>query len=160
MSVLGEVFLSADEKTRFSGKPYRIIEDRYPRCGPLGGVYAALCACKTPLLFVVSCDMPFVTGEAGRMLQGRMGPDTGAAVPVETNGRVHPLCAVYRREDAPVLLEQLQTGNFRMRDALDRLRTVYVPAEGLPMGPRSLCNLNTPEEYRAAVRRYSEGQKR
>ena len=86
------------------------------------------------------------------MLQGFMDPGAGAVVPVEEDGRVHPLCAVYRRDAAPVLLEQLQSGNFRMRDVLGRLRTVYVPAEELPMGSRILCNVNTPEEYREVSR--------
>ena len=148
LSVLGEVYLSADSKSRFSDKPYPIIEDRYPDCGPLGGVCSALQFCGTPLLFVVSCDMPFVTGEVGRVLQGFMEPDAGAVVPVEADGRVHPLCAMYRGDAAPVLLKRLQSGNFRMRDALGCLRTVYVPAEELPLGSRVLCNVNTPEEYR------------
>ena len=150
LSVLGEVFLSVDSKSRFSDKPYPIIEDRYPDCGPLGGVCSALLFCRTPLLFVVSCDMPFVTGEVGRVLRDRMEPGAGAAVPVEADGRVHPLCAVYCRDAASVLLEQLQSGDFRMRDALGRLRAVYVPAEKL--GSRVLCNINTPEEYREVSR--------
>ncbi len=152
LSVLGEVFLSVDSKSRFSDKPYPMIEDRYPDCGPLGGVCSALLFCKTPLLFVVSCDMPFVTGEVGRVLQGLMEPGAGAVVPVEADGRVHPLCAVYCGDVVSVLLEQLRSGNFRMRDALGRLRTVYVPAEELPMKSHILCNVNTPEEYREVSR--------
>lgn len=152
LSALGEVFLSVDSESRFSGKPYPIIEDQYPDCGPLGGVCSALLVCRAPLLFVVSCDMPFVTGEVGRVLQSRMEPGAGAAVPVETDGRVHPLCAVYSRDIISVLLEQLRSGNFCMRDALGRLRAIYVPAEELPMGRRVLCNINTPEEYREVSR--------
>ena len=151
LSALGEVFLSTDRKERFSGKPYPVAEDRYPGCGPLGGVCSALLACGTPFLFVVCCDMPFVTGEAGRMLQSRLGPG-GAAVPKEDTGQIHPLCAVYRKDTLPALLGQLQTGNFRMRDALDRLQAVYVPAEDLPGGSRVLCNINTPGDYKKAKR--------
>lgn len=151
LSALGEVLLSADRKTRFAGKPWPIVEDQYPDCGPLGGVCSALLACKTPLLFVVSCDMPFITWETGGMLRDCLGRND-AAVPVEFDGRVHPLCAVYRKDAAPVLLRQLQTGNFRMRDALSRLQAAYVPAGDLPGGSRSLCNVNTPEEYRKVSR--------
>lgn len=149
LSALGEVFLSADSKERFSGKPYPVAEDRYPDCGPLGGVCSALLACGTPLLFVVCCDMPFVTGAVGRMLQSRLGQG-GAAAPLGEDGRRHPLCAVYRKDAVPALLGQLQAGNFRMMDALDRLRAVYVPAEELPGGSRVLYNVNTPDDYRKA----------
>jgi len=148
LSVLGKVFLSADRESRFSGKPYPVVEDRYPNCGPLGGICSALPVCGTPLLFVVSCDMPFVTGEVGRKLQGSMDRDDAAVVPRESDGRIHPLCAVYRKDALPMLLERLQAGNLRMRDALRCLRTVYVPAADLPGGSRVLCNINTPEEYR------------
>lgn len=150
LSVLGEVFLAADKKERFPGVPYTVVEDRYPDCGPLGGVCSALLACTTPFLFVVCCDMPFVTGEVGRVLQSRLEAG-GAAVPREKTGWSHPLCAVYRRDAVPELLRQLQIGNFRMRDALSRLCVVYVPAEDLPGGSRVLYNVNTPEDYRKAI---------
>ena len=146
LSALGEIFLSADSGTHFEEKPWPVVVDQYPGCGPLGGVCSAMEACKTPLLFVVSCDMPFVTGQTGRLLQSRMEPGVDAAVPRDGSGRIHPLCAVYRRDAAPILRRQLQSGNLRMRDALECLRTLYV--QDLP--GRVLCNVNTPEEYRKA----------
>ena len=38
-----------------------VIEDRFPDCGPLGGIHAALCATQTDLNLVLSVDMPLMT---------------------------------------------------------------------------------------------------
>lgn len=151
LSDLDEVYVSVDRADRFSGRACRVVEDRYPGGGPLGGLCCALLACKTPLLFAAACDMPLVTGALARALRERVTPHTQAAVPLDASGRVHPLCAVYRRSAAPSLVRQLQCGNLRLRSALSCLDTVYVPAWELPGGEMCLANLNTPGEYGALL---------
>src|SRR5690242_654493 len=37
------------------------VPDLHPQWGPLGGIHAALTACKTGWCIVVACDLPFVT---------------------------------------------------------------------------------------------------
>jgi CTP:molybdopterin cytidylyltransferase MocA len=39
----------------------RVVRDRVPACGPLGGLDAALAAARHDALVLVACDMPFVT---------------------------------------------------------------------------------------------------
>src|SRR5207245_11522756 len=39
----------------------RMIRDIVPGCGPLGGLHAALTAALGDAVFVVACDMPYVT---------------------------------------------------------------------------------------------------
>src|SRR5438552_1000073 len=39
----------------------RTIRDIVPGCGPLGGLHAALTAAREDAVFVVACDMPYVT---------------------------------------------------------------------------------------------------
>ena len=152
LSELGDVFLSTSRENLARAGAHPAVVDAYPDCGPLGGLCTALSACKTPLLLTVSCDMPFVTARLGAALASRLTDDVQAVVPREASGRMHPLCAVYRRDTLSPFLDQLRTGNYRMRDALRQIRTLYVPAQTLPGGTRSLTNINTPEEYHAALR--------
>src|SRR5215213_10302058 len=39
------------------------VADVYPQWGALGGLHAALAACKREWAIVVACDLPFVTAE-------------------------------------------------------------------------------------------------
>jgi molybdopterin-guanine dinucleotide biosynthesis protein A len=51
------------------------------------------------------------------------------------------------------MVQQLQSGDFRLVNALRRMNTVYVPAETLPGGETVLANLNTPNEYAALLKK-------
>ena len=69
------------------------VPDIYPQWGALGGLHAALTACRREWAVVVACDLPFVTAELFQHLAGlRM--DHEAVVPVQPDGRPQPLSAL------------------------------------------------------------------
>jgi molybdopterin-guanine dinucleotide biosynthesis protein A len=105
------------------------------------------------LAFVVSCDVPFVsTAVAGGLLS--LAAEYDVVVP-RWEGRLHPLQAIYRSALAPLLAEQLAAGRRRPVDLYERVRTRYVEEDELrawdPTG-QTFVNMNTPEEYQAALR--------
>jgi molybdopterin-guanine dinucleotide biosynthesis protein A len=134
----------------------RVVEDRIPGAGALGGLYTALMDATTDCVFVLACDMPFV-GEAlvTRLVEGAARAE--AVVPRDASGR-HPLCACYQRSVAARLRARLDAGRVRVQDALDDLRVDEVgPAElaALDPGGLQLLNVNTPDvlaRARAAAR--------
>src|SRR5829696_8721619 len=71
------------------------VADVYPQWGALGGLHAALSACKREWAIVVACDLPFVTAELFSFLAGKR-LDHDAVVPVQQDGRPQPLAALYR----------------------------------------------------------------
>src|SRR5437870_400796 len=73
----------------------RVIRDIVPGCGPLGGLHAALTAALGDAVFVVACDMPYVTAAFADYLFSLAG-DAQIVVPRTERG-YHPLCAVYAR---------------------------------------------------------------
>ena len=76
------------------------------------------------------------------------------AVPC-VNGFLHPLAAAYRVEVLPVVRAMLAANRLRMTDLFDLVTTRTIGAEELiDADPElaSLRNLNTPEEYEAALR--------
>lgn len=122
------------------------VPDLFPSCGPLGGLHALLAACRSDALLVVSCDLPLFRRELGLFLIGQLTETDRAAVPVTRDGRVHPLCGVYRKALLPELESRLRAGDRRMMSLLDAVSARRVPLKGTPFPERWLANINTPED--------------
>lgn len=122
------------------------VFDLYPDHGPIGGLHAALSACRSDALLFVTCDMPLFQYSLAQLLccEMNMRP-CDAVVSVTADGRIHPLCGVYRKSALPILENQIVSGQNKMMKLLDRLHVTYVPL------PHSLeiqvLNINTPEDY-------------
>jgi molybdopterin-guanine dinucleotide biosynthesis protein A len=134
-----------------------VVRDLYESLGALGGIHAALSACRAPLALVVSCDLPFVTRELFERLLSLQTDDADAVAPVQPDGRPQPLCALYSAATCARVAEELiRTGELRPRELLRRVRTRWVAfAElaDLPHSARFFENVNTPEEYEKAKSR-------
>ena len=126
----------------------RVIADIVPGCGPLGGLHAALTSARGDVLFLVACDMPYVSSAFVEHLLSLAG-EADAIVP-QTERGYHPLCAVYTRACLEPAAAQLADRRLKMLDLLDRVRVRVVPLEeirrfGAP--DRLLANVNTPADY-------------
>jgi molybdopterin-guanine dinucleotide biosynthesis protein A len=134
-----------------------VVEDLRAGLGALGGLHAALASCRAEWAAVVACDLPFVTGEFLARLLSECTDETDAVVPTQEDGRVQPLCALYR---AGVCLERVEAliraGELRPRVLLTRVRSRLVAFEelrGLKGSARFFLNVNTPEDYARALGR-------
>jgi molybdopterin-guanine dinucleotide biosynthesis protein A len=120
--------------------------------------------------FVSACDAPLLTAAfVRRVVEGigrtrsvsdgveattpsltlRVRPD--AAVP-RVGGFLHPLAAAYRLTVLPHVRQLLAANTFRLQSLFDHVPTRFLDADELP-DLDSLRNLNTPDEYAAAVAR-------
>lgn len=71
LSWFEEKLIARGNNSRFSESietEWTVIPDLYPDHGPIGGIHAALAACESDALFVVTCDMPFVKSSMARKL--------------------------------------------------------------------------------------------
>lgn len=134
-------------------KLWQHVPDVYPGWGALGGLHAALDACRTEWAIVVACDLPFVTGELFVRLAS-LGEDFEAVIPVQPDGRQQPLCALYRREPCAKVSEELiESGERRPRALLQKVKTRRVAAHelsDLQGSAHFFMNINTPEDYSQA----------
>jgi molybdenum cofactor guanylyltransferase len=126
----------------------RVIADIVPGCGPLGGLHAALTSARSDVLFLVACDMPYVSSAFVEHLLSLAG-EADVVVP-QTERGYHPLCAVYTRACLEPAAAQLADRRLKMLELLDRVRVRVVPIEeirhfGTP--DRLLANVNTPADY-------------
>jgi molybdopterin-guanine dinucleotide biosynthesis protein A len=137
-----------------AGSNLPVVPDVFRDCGALGGLHAALKACRASWAAVVSCDLPFVTGELLSRLATRATPAHDAVAPRQTDGRVQPLCALYRPAVCLARAEELlRAGELRPRVLLQHVRTrLVLPVEldDLPNSDLLLMNVNTPDDFARA----------
>jgi len=150
--VFPEVFLVGNNKEmyRFLGLP--VVSDVYENCGPLAGIHAALLAARTPYVFVVACDMPFLNPKLiSALLTGVSGWDV--VVPKINASYVEPLCAVYGKDCLPVAEEHLQKGIYKVSAFYPRVRVKYVDLGTLCafVPEEDFFNVNTPEDVQKAA---------
>ena len=147
------VMISYGEKVHREYEDCKIVRDIYPDCGPIGGLHAGFRESDSEKIMVAACDMPFLGIELYRFLidemereEKRRGCLLGGVVPM-SDGRIHPLAAVYRKGMGVILEEQIAVGEYRLRKALERLEILYVDVSKNPEMCRMLRNINTVEEY-------------
>ena len=132
-----------------------VVRDVFEDAGALGGLHSALTHARATWALVVSCDLPFVTGELLARLVSYSG-GVEAVAPVQEDGRPQPLCALYAREPCLEVSERmLREGELRPRVLLKRVETFWVGFEKLSdLAGRELFfrNVNTPADYDEARR--------
>lgn len=154
----GEVWVAAAAEEPGSGGPKvatpvapagaRLLPDEASGAGPLAVLHGALVRLARPVLFV-ACDLPFLDpGDLRALATAEPGAD---AVLLEDDRGAQPLAGCYRPPLVPAIADLRARGESSMQAllAVARPRTRRA-AERFP-GCSPLANLNTPEEYAAAL---------
>lgn len=130
----------------------RVVTDRYPGCGSLGGIYTGLSASLAPWILLVACDMPFLNARLlRRLIAMRRGVD--AVVPC-LEGRPEPLHALYSKTCLVPMERMLQAGQLKIAPLFEAVRVRYVGEETIDrIDPdhRSFFNVNSPADVEEAL---------
>jgi molybdopterin-guanine dinucleotide biosynthesis protein A len=130
-----------------------VFADEQSGIGPLEAIRTAMANSATSQFFLVGCDLPFVTAELFRFLLSIAG-DHQAVVPIGADGKLEPLCAVYRAEALPIVTKLIAKGDRKVSRLFDPTSTRFVVFEELRHLKRSELffeNINTPEDYARAA---------
>lgn len=124
--------------------------DVHKNWGALGGVHAAISACRADWALVVACDLPFVTAALFARLAS-LRDDFDAVAAIQSDDRPQPLCALYRTVPCLTMAERLiNSGERKPVALLQSIRTRWVlfsELEDLPGAQRFFDNINTPQDY-------------
>lgn len=133
----------------------RIITDYFPSKGPLSGMHAALSLARNSDVWIVGCDMPFISPKAAQALWDmKKSAKCDATVPV-IDGKTHPLHGIYSKGCADAISALLLAGEYKV---MEMLRMIYwqeasdsfFQERGINLG--FTTNVNTPEDYESAIR--------
>ena len=143
-----EVLISVCDKLPYAKLGYPLIVDETFRIGPLGGIYTALKACQHDYLFVWAADMPLLKKELILFIMTFISSDYEAIV-VQTNDKVHPLCAIYHKSLLPVIKQQIVAENYQLLALLRLVKTKYVPLSYSCFPDQTVVNINEPADLQA-----------
>jgi molybdopterin-guanine dinucleotide biosynthesis protein A len=155
--LFADVVVVAAPEQELPPLPAILVRDEVAYQGPVGGIYYGLKAAGSEVSFVTSCDVPFLNFPLISYLISQIS-NQDVAVPYWQE-RFQPLHAVYRNDVRPLLKEQLERGELRPIFLYEKVRTRKIAEEEIrrfdPEG-LSFLNMNTPEDYEQALRRWEK----
>ena len=148
------VVAAPDQDVPPLGREVRIVRDPERGRGPLQGLVAGLAALQgqADAAYVSSCDVPFLQPAFVRRLIDLLGEHV-VCVP-RVGGYHHPLAAVYRLTAQEAVHRLLAENRLRPFFLFEAVPTRVVESGELADADpsfQSLRNLNTPEDYEAAL---------
>lgn len=144
-----EVLLSANDPALYGGTGLLPVPDRFMGKGAPGGLHAVLGSSKADWVFVVACDMPYLSAQrVSYLADRRKGAD---AVVVRFRGRLEPLHAFWSRACLAPLERLLTEGSPSLRALAGAVNTVVVEeSDWTKLDPdgQAFVNINTAEDAR------------
>ena len=148
--VVDEVFVSTrrEQKDDAERSRYRQVVDQFDGIGPVAGILSALQEHPQADWLIVACDLPNIDVETLQFLLDNAAPDQPlTAYRSSHDGLPEPLCALYRSSSAPIVAEFVEQGIVCPRKILIRSEARLLDQPN----PRSLDNINTPEDLADSV---------
>lgn len=133
---------------RYSFLNLEILPDVYKRCGPLGGIHAALNRAKPMPVFVLSCDTPFIPPE---LVEHMLSITSAAPTKIASfEDFLQPLCGIYDSTSIGAIEDDLQAGRHSVFKTILNIDHTVIPiTPDLPFyDPDIFRNVNRPEDYR------------
>jgi molybdopterin-guanine dinucleotide biosynthesis protein A len=137
----------------------RVVSDRWPGTGPLGGIISALAAMRHEYALCVAADMPLLNLDLLTAFCAEL-RDYEALVPQQydaTTGKLYPepLHAIYARQCYTPFVAQLEAGNIAVHQALNTVTTRYLSpffCAQFDAAGESFLNINTAHDLARAMR--------
>jgi molybdopterin-guanine dinucleotide biosynthesis protein A len=130
----------------------RVVRDRYPAGGALGGIATGVGAATHDTVLVAACDMPFLSVDVWRLIVGHAG-EADVVIP-RIGGELETLHALYTKTCVPHMVRSLAENRLRVISFFEQVKVLAIEeAELRAADPtlRSFTNVNTPEELASAL---------
>jgi molybdopterin-guanine dinucleotide biosynthesis protein A len=122
--------------------------DQLPYQAPIVGIYSCLKRSETDINIILSCDMPLMSTSMVGFLLAKSA-DFDITVPVHENGKMEPLCGIFKKSSLGILKEFIDKRNFRLNECIRFAshRLVAVDSQIACYSPNLFLNINTPADF-------------
>jgi molybdopterin-guanine dinucleotide biosynthesis protein A len=144
--VADEVIVVANDP-KYASLGLRVVRDRYPEGGALGGIATGIGAATHDAVLVAACDMPFLSADVWRVLLRHAG-EADVVIP-RIGGEYETLHALYTKACVPHMARALAENRLRVVSFFDAVRVLAIDESELravDQALRAFTNVNTPEE--------------
>lgn len=107
--------------TTMGGRTYKIVRDVFEDVGPLAGLYSGMMVSSSPYIFVTTCDTPNITKDFIEYILGYLSSDYDAVIIKDSEGRIHPLCGIYKKNLFNRVREQIEKNDFKILKVFQNL---------------------------------------
>ncbi|HZE98678.1 MAG TPA: molybdenum cofactor guanylyltransferase [Planctomycetota bacterium] len=148
--LFSEILISANDPEPYSPFKRRVVPDHFAERCALSGIHALLKAATAPRVFVVACDLPFLSPDLVRSMIEIPG-DFDVIIPESGRG-LEPVHAIYSRQCLPAIEREAHAGNWKTTGFHQGLWVDILPVndgQWLVEGRSPFTNANTPEEWRS-----------
>lgn len=104
-----------------------VVPDIHKNIGPIGGIHACLSLINSDYLFVLGCDMPFVTTEIINKLIENI--DNYDIIVPSVNGKIEPLCAIYSKKILNSIEKKIEKQDFKLLNLITDCNALYINFE-------------------------------
>jgi molybdopterin-guanine dinucleotide biosynthesis protein A len=143
-----EILISSND-TGINFQGLSIVRDEISGIGPLGGIYSCLRLAKNEKTFVLSCDIPLITGHLVLDILDKITFQL-VGIPFINDTYYEPLCAFYHKKSIPFIKNMIDNKNFKVIDLMKYVSYQLVPflvKEGDSNYPNLFMNINSMEEF-------------
>lgn len=144
---VNSVIINANRnQDRYAALGHEVISDVIEGfSGPLAGWHAALLATKTPWVVSVPCDSPRLPEDlVARLYQGAQEKESQIAI-ARTNGRAHPVFALFHRDLLPQLTQYIESGERKVETWCRMQSAIEVAFDDQP---EAFDNINTENDLK------------
>jgi molybdopterin-guanine dinucleotide biosynthesis protein A len=149
--VADEVIVVANDP-KYQRLGLRVVPDRYPMGGALGGIATGVGAAAHDTVLVAACDMPFLSADVWRVVLAHAG-EADVVIP-KVAGEYETLHALYTKACVPHMVRALAENRLRVTSFFDQVRVLAIEEPDLrAVDPtlRAFTNVNTPEELASSL---------
>lgn len=140
-SICDELIISANSQMgQYKGWP--VVGDEYHQAGPIAGLHAALKSSKNEHHLVIPCDVPKMTPHVFEILLKHRQDEDQAVIAGTPDEYSEPLIGYYHKSALSIIEEQIEMKNFKIHDALDRMKSRIVIFENETL----FTNINSPDD--------------
>lgn len=136
----------------------RIITDFIPGKGPLSGMHAALSLAKHNELWIVGCNMPYISADAAELLFNyKQMVECDAVIP-QIADQLYPLHSIYTKHSLKAVTGQLNKRQYNLLEFMQQLNHVVVDESEFVAEKIDLkfgMTMNTTAQYNQMLHLYS-----
>lgn len=148
-----EIFIIANDSSKFKGYDIAIYSDIFRNVGPLGGIHSALLHSRTDNVFFLPCDMPFISEYiVKKEIEFYFKTECEVIIP-RTGKFIEPLHSIFSKNLLSGLEDHIKsTDNYAIRHFFDKTRVFYWDIEDSEDNKKAFFNINTHHDLENAIK--------